>query len=629
MGRSSDGSGDHGSRDGTGVGPTALLPWLLAFPGRFAPARHRCNPRASLLITTTFALAAGCLLFGLTYVAQGAYLVAGVTIGAGLLALGLIPALRVMSSLAPAVHVLAGILTTLLAATEVLVGGPNPSNLIFMAVTPIAALFAGGAAAGLVWLIITWLVIGALLFAARLGWIPPCSANIASDAFGVPVVIGMVFGFAYAFDRLQARLAGALEDARRRAETSSTRRGDMLASMSHELRTPMNGVIGMAHALLQTPLTPTQRSMVETIDGCGRSLVDVISDILDVEQIDRGLVTAADEVIAPRSVADAAARVLAPLAAQAGLEIIVNVDEAVPAWVRGDGPRVRQILVNLLANAVRFTPSGAVTLHVTRDGEQLLFRVRDNGPGVDEALIPRLFQPFATGAKPSPRGKGTGLGLAISRGLAGVLGGSLDLEERGPGAVFALRIPCVPAEPPPTQDAAVVRARGGHHVLVVEDNLVNETVARAFLGSAGATCRVCRCGEDAIERAMHERFDVILMDLLMPGIDGAEVTRRLRALGCRTPIVAMTASVRPEDRARCLDAGMNDFLSKPLTLETVGRVLARFGPSAAAAERTGAPARPEQTPPSSLDAGGPGAPATRSPRADGHPPPATSRPPPD
>ncbi|MCC7072846.1 MAG: response regulator [Deltaproteobacteria bacterium] len=590
MGRSGVRSGDEAARDGGSTGSTALLPRLLAFPARFAPPRHASNPRVALVIVTACSLNAGCLLFGFVYVAQGDYLVAGLTLGAGLVALGLIPALRFFSSLAPAVHVLAGILTALLATTEVLIGGPNPSNLVFLAVTPIAALFAGGKAAGLSWLLITWLVVGALLVAERLGWIPSCSADIANDALGIPVVIGMVFGFAYAFDRLQARLAGALEEARRRAEASSARRGDMLASMSHELRTPMNGVIGMTHALLQTPLSPEQRSMVETIDGCGRSLVDVISDILDVEQIDRGLVSAADDVIAPRVVAEAAARVLAPSAAQAGLELTVTVDDGVPAWVRGDGTRLRQILVNLVANAVKFTPAGLVRVRVTREGEQLVFRVRDDGPGVDPALIPRLFQPFATGATPSPRGKGSGLGLAISRKLAGVLGGTLELEERGPGAVFALRLPCVPAAAPAAPDMAAVFAHDGHYVLVVEDNLVNETVARAFLGSAGATCRVCRNGEEAIERAMHERFDVILMDLLMPGIDGAEVTRRLRALGCRTPIVAMTASVRPEDRARCLDAGMDDFLSKPLTLETVGHVLSRFAPSVGAAERSPAPA---------------------------------------
>ncbi len=597
MNRASVRSDDGALRDGGGIAAAAPLPSLIATIGRLAPVRHAADPRAPLVIITALSLGAGCLFFGLTYLLMQAYLIAAATIGVGLLAIGLVPALRCFSSLAPAVHVLAATLTVLLGATEVLVGGPNPSNLIFLAVTPIAALFAGGATAGLLWLLITWAVIGALLVAARIGWIPPCPPDVANDPLGVPVVIGMVFGFAYAFDRVQARLAGAVEDARRRAEASSKRRGDMLASMSHELRTPMNGVIGMTHALLQTPLSLEQRSMVETIDGCGRSLVDVISDILDVEQIDRGLLTAADEVIAPRAVVDAAVRVVAPLAAQAKLELTMSVDDPVPAWVRGDAARLRQIVVNLLANAVKFTRQGGVGVRVSVEGAQLVVRVRDSGPGVDVALVPRLFQPFAAGATPSPRGKGSGLGLAISRGLAGALGGTLELEERGPGAVFALRVPCVPASAPSSMSAPAPRSPGGHHVLVVEDNPVNEAVARAFLGSTGATCGVCRCGEDAIARAMGERFDVILMDLLMPGIDGAEVTRRLRALGCRTPIVAMTASVRPEDRARCLDAGMDDFLAKPLTLETVRRVLGRFASGAtvvdaAAPDHPGAPARP-------------------------------------
>jgi signal transduction histidine kinase/CheY-like chemotaxis protein len=569
---------------------TALLPRLIALPARLAPARHAADARTPFVIVTALSLGTGCLFFALLYALQGNAPVALLTALTGALAIGVVPALGLLPSLTAAIHALALLLTVLLAATEALVGGPNPSNLFFMSVTPIAALFAGGASAGLLWLLLTWITIGALFWAAHVGLIPPCPESVRGDVYGVPVVIGMVFGFAYAFERLQRRLFGALEDARIRAEQTSIRRGDMLASMSHELRTPMNGVIGMTHALLSTPLTDEQRAMLQTMQSSGRSLVEVINDILDFERIDRGLLTAGDDAISPAEVVTAATRVVAPLASQAGLPLSVVIHEGVPAWVRGDAPRLRQILVNLLGNAVKYTQEGRIEVTVERDGDTLCFRVRDTGPGVAAAMLPRLFRPFSQGTASSHHGEGSGLGLAISRGLATLLGGTLSLEHAGPGAVFLLRLPCRPAAPP-TADAAppAQRAACGHRVLVVEDNPVNEAVARAYLKSAGAHCEVAGSGEDAIARLAHEDFDLVLMDLLMPGIDGAEVTRRVRAMACRVPVVAMTASVRPEDRARCFAAGMDDFLAKPLSLEDIARVLARFPPQTPEGTRSSTP----------------------------------------
>lgn len=559
-------------------GAPVALPPPLSLAARLVPPRHAANPRTPLVIITALALGAGCFFFGLVYALQLELHVAAVTLLAGVLAVCLVPALRFLPSLEPVVHALAGMLTALLATTEVMVGGPNPGNLIFMAVIPIAALFAGGLAVGLTWLLLTWLTIAGLVMAASRGLIPPCPLDVVVDPLGVPVVIGMVFGFALAYDRMQHRTQQALQLARARAEEASARRGDFLASMSHELRTPMNGVIGLTHALLKTPLSADQRAMLQTIQSSGRSLVEVITDILDFERIDRGLLATADEVVSPAAVAHGAARVVAPLSTQAGLTITVEVADDVPEWVKSDGPRLRQILVNLLGNAVKYTPHGSVRLGVERDGDLLCFRVCDTGPGIDAALIPRLFLPFSPGAEHVDRTTGSGLGLAISRGLARVLGGTLVLEHAGPGAIFALRVPCVVAAAPGARGSPPTVAAQGHRVLVVEDNVVNEAVARAYLTSAGASCEVARTGEEAMARLAREHFDLVLMDLRMPGLDGAEVAQRLRDRACTVPIVAMTASVRPEDRARCLQAGMDDFLSKPVNPDALARVLARFPP---------------------------------------------------
>ena len=577
------------ARDATAQQRADLLPRLIALPARLAPGRHAENPRAPFVVVTALALASGCFFFGGVYFLQSNWPVAAMTVGAGALAVGTVPLLRWLRTLTPAIHVLAAVLLGLLALTEIMVGGPNPTNLIFMAVIPIAALFAGGLQVGVIWLFLTWSCIAALMVAAAQGALHPPPPGVAEDPFGVPVVVGMVFGFAFAYDRLQNRMTHALEQARARAEDVSARRGDFLASMSHELRTPMNGVIGMTHALLKTPLSAEQRSMLQTIQGSGRSLVEVISDILDFERIDRGLLIATDEVVSPAAVAHGAARVVAPLATQANLAVTVDVGDGVPAWIRSDGPRLRQILVNLLGNAIKYTPVGSIRMGIAREGEQVCFRVEDTGPGVDPALIARLFQPFAQGAAHVDRGQGSGLGLAISRGLATLLGGTLELERAGPGAVFALRVPCREAAAPVAAPEPGNGTPRGHRILVVEDNAVNVAVARAYLSSAGATCEVSRNGEEALARIQREPFDLVLMDLRMPGLDGAEVTQRLRAGSVLVPIVAMTASVRPEDRERCMRAGMDDFLSKPITPESLARVLARFPPNGARREESGGP----------------------------------------
>ena len=361
-----------------------------------------------------------------------------------------------------------------------------------------------------------------------------------------------------------------------RAQAASRAKSAFLATMSHEIRTPLNGIIGSAELLALGPTAPEQQPRLDTIRASAFLLRDLIDGILDYSKLDAGVIEARQAEVDLAELADVLGQAFAAQAARAGLTLDIRLPAA---RILTNDLRLRQVLVNLIGNALKFTPSGGIRVRGRlEDGPLLRVSVEDDGIGIAPADQARLFAEFiqVDGSFARPYG-GTGLGLAICKRILDGLGGSIGVESAlGQGSRFWFTLPVQPApEAPPEAEPPAAPPRA-LTLLVVEDNEVNLTVVSGLLEHLGHRCSAARNGHEALERLSHEQPDLIFMDMQMPLMDGIEATRAIRRAGLTLPIVGVTANALPEDRAACLAAGMDDFLPKPLTLDSVAQMLTRM-----------------------------------------------------
>lgn len=456
----------------------------------------------------------------------------------------------------------------------------TPTILLFMALAISAGIHAWRAGfMAAKFFVLAWVLFALGNAVFLLGVEPPLSPNLASKLGAFAEAMLLSFALAYRIRLLREEQ----ERQRMRVEAQS----QFLAQISHEIRTPLNGVLGMTEVLSRTHLDNEQRSYVDTIQGSGSSLLALINDILDYSKIEAGKMSFRREPVDVHQLVEQQVKLFLSQAEHKSLSLTGDIDPTVPAWVMLDAQHVRQVMSNLVSNAIKYTDEGKVTLTLCIDPKAprlLEFRIEDSGIGISEIDQKNMFNLYSD-VDPGRQRKagGTGLGLAISRELVVLMGGSLIVSSvPGQGSCFTVKLPFLHARRR-SEEARLAdpKSQNGFRVLVAEDNMVNQRVIQGLLEKLGHQVVLTSHGGEAVEVRQSETFDcdVLLMDCEMPHLDGYQATEAIRAYERshnlpRLPIVALTAHALEDVRRHCLDAGMDDFLTKPINTRYLERVLA-------------------------------------------------------
>ena len=417
----------------------------------------------------------------------------------------------------------------------------------------------------------------------------------------VLTMVASVLLIAVAKDDAQRQALETLAEARDAAERANIAKTRFLARMSHELRTPLNGVLGLAQALTrEADLPDEQRQWAALLEQSGRHLLAIVNDMLDLARAEAGTFELAPRAVRVRDIVDGSRDLMAETALAKGVELRLAVAPDTPEAVMADAVRVRQIILNLLGNSIKFTPPGGhVTLSVSGRGnaDGIVLSVRDTGPGVPPEIVPYLFQDFMLCPVVDATPDGTGMGLSICSSLAQAMGGTIRYQPapEGTGSVFTVDLPLPSAEPPPAppvQPAPLTAppASGAGRVLVVDDVPTNRRLAEVLLRQAGFEVELAADGAEAVTMLRHGRIpDVVLMDIYMPGMDGITATRHIRDLPSsagRVPIIALTADASPDQIRACQAAGTNGYVAKPFNIEALVASIRAVLPEAASGDPT-------------------------------------------
>lgn len=588
----------------------ALLDWFIPAWRKTDPVRHR----QSYLAIGMLLLVVLSMPLNMTQQISGKHwLLLGMSTTTLVLYLGLMVAYRYRDLHRVAVFVMLFWGTGAIIGTALMSGALYSAVTPFLAVVPLMALTMTDRRGAVTWTLIAVLsllgISAITVFRVDIGVPTETFQEPLPWTLNLLLQLGYVALVAWFTDSLHQLRQDQLAAEKSRADDANAAKSAFLANMSHELRTPMNGVLGLTEiTLTDASLAPEHRARLQTVLDSGRTLVDLLNDILDLSKVEAGRVVLEEIAWSPAQVATDVHRLFDEVARRKGLAFHLDLEASAPSWVTGDPTRVRQVLCNLVGNAVKFTDTGEVRLTLHTEPGRLRFTVSDTGPGISPSAHARMFEPFTQAdSSTARRHGGTGLGLTISRRLTELMDGELLLDSTvGVGSHFTVELPLVPAEAPsdtseldaddpsvrsgirrlqavlapdsrpPVSPAAEDADYSGCRVLLVEDVPVNQAVATTMLEALHIQVELAEDGAQALAMILGDpTYDLVLMDWHLPEMDGTEVTRLVRLSGHTLPIVGFTASVRPEERKEALASGMDDFLGKPFSNAELCATLAR------------------------------------------------------